>query len=574
MTSGGGHVSVAVGSSIRADRAALVSSTVPVGDDVDDVLMFGEEESVNVAVDGDVDATTFAVHLAATTKTTKDHMHAENTTRNYAIYLNGGRRYCASIGKPGALDKITMDTPLVLKAYIASKCEKIVQEEKEVDQEAEREVELLEQDGNNEAGKTKSKNRSKSEKDDKPKSLSTAEAIRAAWKLYYRQTFKVQDGWRVEENGKCIGNPVDDIDLSQYIQTLRKQHKRERVIRHSIAINLQSMERLMAYLDRPDVREDHGLAKCLFFQAYAATGFYLWTRNDELPRLQGHMIEGLGVGDDEMVFKTLKTGSHYFKIKLAFRKTNQGDATKCNVYQVHPQPDSPLTCCYTRLLNWLVYLRKIGHPLRSEDYVFPTLGARGDVRLHQKVSPDSIQRYLDVFTKEAGLIKDTARARYTTHCFRRGGAQHCFMFKSPRWSLKACKWWGSWSKGAERRAIVNYLMNETSAYEESFEDQYSEDRAAYKHTTSMGEEYNDEAPSELSRLRGEVNSLRVDLQQLQAQVLAQTEILQRIAQGIPQQQQPQGIPLQQHQSFTMQHHQEQPAQCSIGYSSSIDQQQE
>jgi hypothetical protein len=71
---------------------------------------------------------------------------------------------------------------------------------------------------------------------------------------------------------------VDDIDLAQYIQTLRKQHNRERVTRHSIAITLQSMEKLMRYLDRPDVCEKHGLSKCLFFQAYAATGFYLWTR--------------------------------------------------------------------------------------------------------------------------------------------------------------------------------------------------------------------------------------------------------------------------------------------------------
>ncbi|KAF9367349.1 hypothetical protein BGX21_007528, partial [Mortierella sp. AD011] len=99
--------------------------------------------------------------------------------------------------------------------------------------------------------------------------------------------------------------------------------------------------------------------------------------NDELHRLQGHMIEGLGFDNDDTAFKTQKSGHHYFKIKLTFRKTNQGDATKC------------------KLLKWLAYLRQLGHPLRNEDYVFPTLGARGDVRLHQKVSPDTIQRYLD-----------------------------------------------------------------------------------------------------------------------------------------------------------------------------------
>ncbi|KAF9585662.1 hypothetical protein BGW38_001319 [Lunasporangiospora selenospora] len=117
---------------------------------------------------------------------------------------------------------------------------------------------------------------------------------------------------------------------------------------------------------------------------------------------------------------------------------------------IHSQLDNPLTC-------WLRYLQRMGHPLRNEDYVFPTLGARGDVSLHQNVSPDTIQQYLDISTKEVGLIEDTTKFRYTNHCFRRGGAQHCLTFKKPQWSLEACKWWGGWSKDAEREAIESYL---------------------------------------------------------------------------------------------------------------------
>lgn len=41
------------------------------------------------------------------------------------------------------------------------------------------------------------------------------------------------------------------------------------------------------------------------------------------------MIEGLGLDNDDAVFRTQTSGHHYFKIKLTFRKTNQGDATKC-----------------------------------------------------------------------------------------------------------------------------------------------------------------------------------------------------------------------------------------------------
>ncbi|KAF9367061.1 hypothetical protein BGX21_007881, partial [Mortierella sp. AD011] len=136
----------------------------------------------------------------------------------------------------------------------------------------------------------------------------------------------------------------------------------------------------------------------------------------------------------------------------------------------------------------------------------------------------------------AGLIKDATKARYTTHCFRRGGAQHCFMFKKPQWSFKACKWWGGWPKGAERGAIENYLMDEISANEESFEDQYSEDRAAYKHTTFMSEEDNDESSSpELTRLlRDYLNRSQQQSQQQQQQIQQQQRQIQQQLQQLQQ----------------------------------------
>lgn len=74
-------------------------------------------------------------------------------------YCRGGRKYCESIGKQGALDTITKDTPLVLKAYIVSKCEWIEQEEREVDQEAEREVGLLGMDEKVDTNKAQKRNR-------------------------------------------------------------------------------------------------------------------------------------------------------------------------------------------------------------------------------------------------------------------------------------------------------------------------------------------------------------------------------------------------------------------------------
>ncbi|KAF9369169.1 hypothetical protein BGX21_006129, partial [Mortierella sp. AD011] len=189
----------AINSAIQSvDNIEIASMAVASDDFNDDVVLDDEEEYAKAVVNGDTDDPTalveenaFEVHLAAATKTTKDLLHAKNTTRNYNLYLKGGRNYCAAIGKVGALDTITKDTPLVLKAYIASKCERIVQEEQEADQEAEREVGLLGQDGNSDANRPKNKKKNKDKKEDpQPRSLSTAEAIRAAWKLFYRRTFK------------------------------------------------------------------------------------------------------------------------------------------------------------------------------------------------------------------------------------------------------------------------------------------------------------------------------------------------------------------------------------------------
>ena len=39
--------------------------------------------------------------------------------------------------------------------------------------------------------------------------------------------------------------------------------------------------------------------------------------------------------------------------------------------------------------------------------------------------------------------------QYMTHCFRRGGAQYCFMFApvGQRWTLTRIQWWGGWAQG-------------------------------------------------------------------------------------------------------------------------------
>lgn len=49
---------------------------------------------------------------------------------------------------------------------------------------------------------------------------------------------------------------------------------------------------------------------------------------------------------------------------------------------------------------------------------------------------------------EAGIVSAVGGS-FSTHCFRRGGAQYRFMFApvGERWTLQCVRWWGGWAKG-------------------------------------------------------------------------------------------------------------------------------
>lgn len=100
---------------------------------------------------------------------------------------------------------------------------------------------------------------------------------------------------------------------------------------------------------------------------------------------------------------------------------------------------------YDHLLRWITHLENaIGRPLRADDYVFPNISTNGIFNPSEPISYDIIQIHISHFTQEAGLTKI-----YTSHCFRRGGAQYRFMFApiGKRWSLSTIRWWGGWAIG-------------------------------------------------------------------------------------------------------------------------------
>ena len=123
------------------------------------------------------------------------------------------------------------------------------------------------------------------------------------------------------------------------------------------------------------------------------------------------------------------------------------------VYQIYKQDIEEMDV-YTHLPRWLKYLEScLGRSLELDDYIFPYVSQNGTVDPKRTMSYDVFQKLLTKFTAGAGLIKV-----YTTHCFRRGGAQYRFMYApiGHRWSLSVIRWWGGWAKGEQVSLTVRY----------------------------------------------------------------------------------------------------------------------
>jgi hypothetical protein len=174
-------------------------------------------------------------------------------------------------------------------------------------------------------------------------------------------------------------------------------------------------------------------------------------------------------------------------------------------YHIYPTPHEPHTCCYTKLLAWKALLELKTRSLQSNDLIFPNVDGKGVPKLLEELTQPRVQGFLDTFTSD---IVGTRRGRFTTHCFRRGGAQHRFMFARHKWSLKAIKWWGGWSDGERTGTIMRYLLDEFVRYESGYSDMLSPDRDDSRHALFMGEGGSTELAVTPKSLEVELNSIK------------------------------------------------------------------
>ena len=84
--------------------------------------------------------------------------------------------------------------------------------------------------------------------------------------------------------------------------------------------------------------------------------------------------------------------------------------------------------------------------MAQDDYVFPVVGANGVLQPGSQLGHDTVQKWITEATEGAGIFKN-----FTTHWFRRGGAQHQFLYapSGQWWSLDVIQWWGGWAEGEQ-----------------------------------------------------------------------------------------------------------------------------
>ena len=115
-----------------------------------------------------------------------------------------------------------------------------------------------------------------------------------------------------------------------------------------------------------------------------------------------------------------------------------------HTYNIYRQPKTPAVDMYVHMLKWLDFYETylLRRPLEANDYLFPTIGANG-TSVHPKrgITAEVTRSKIVEMAEEAGI---RGGKEFTTHCFRRGGAQYRFMFApiDECWTLARIRWWG------------------------------------------------------------------------------------------------------------------------------------
>ncbi|KAE9123971.1 hypothetical protein PF005_g12776 [Phytophthora fragariae] len=245
---------------------------------------------------------------------------------------------------------------------------------------------------------------------------------------------------------------------------LKKRKTTEFKQRHATPISLAMLRVLHNHLNCTNGFTD---ASRLWFCAVSAFAFYGMCRINEVLSLQWKNLEG--------------------------RKTEVAEGRCYNIHHL-VETERPIDALF-HLTAWLTYVQdKTDHRWSDSDYVFPALSKISktvlktdsaltgceNVRVEwgKKMSEQAFISLLNWAVRDLnrngqrirGYIRQEWRdIWFTSHTFRRAGAQYRFMFAAQerRWSLRMVKWWAGWTQNESAETLVRYLLDQTASDEDN-----------------------------------------------------------------------------------------------------------
>jgi hypothetical protein len=271
----------------------------------------------------------------------------------------------------------------------------------------------------------------------------------------------------IGENGvvKTSGNPIDSTIIDSFMQA----SKRVKAVENgtsvkSLPMHYSDLEKIDLWIDSTSMMSTLEKVK---YKCISALCFYCWFRINEALDLRFSDLQLDIVHQEDNEYR-------FAKVILSKRKTNQMDPDICDVYEIHDMELEPALKALTKLKNWIAsYRENKSTDFRPTEYLFPKMtkiGSNLSFSPAEKTSTQTLNQVLEMVVTGAGLIGPTITGQYTSHCFRRGGAQHRFFYAREKWSLTAVKAWGGWSQKEKTTTLINYILNEYEAKEAYFGD--------------------------------------------------------------------------------------------------------
>ncbi|KAG0345775.1 hypothetical protein BG004_003110, partial [Podila humilis] len=156
-------------------------------------------------------------------------------------------------------------------------------------------------------------------------------------------------------------------------------------------------------------------------------------------------------------------------ITVPIRHSSDSDQhTDGNIYTIRPQPEEPHACSYTKLMAWIQHMDLYSHDdQHSQDGpLFPAVSIEGEINTTTPFMISSISILFNrcVTNANSNPGRRGSAPVYGSHCLRRGGALHRFLYSRKKWSLPVIQRWGGWSakgkdeEGESMDAVIRYLL--------------------------------------------------------------------------------------------------------------------